>query len=390
MLNSKAGERILACGVAAGAAATLALTGVLPAASAAPAAGSSWRIVKQVHSGDNGGFSAVTAAGKNVIWAFNAGNTPAAWRRTGSTWKKFAIQGPVYSASATSAGNVWAMTASGQVLRWNGTAWVVNHVFHGGGQIGQIEALGAGDVWVFGSAWQHFNGRTWSRVTSGHGLLNVSALSDNDIWAVGSSTVAHWNGHVLTRTSVKNLLPPKGELDDPMLVGIFAQTKHSIWAIGNGNSQDAGGPLFILHDNGRGWRRAIVGGLGSYGGGVVASDGHGGMWIPLNGASGGPTTMTHFSGGKLTTASLPVSGRQIDLLSVTPIPGTTEAIAGGYTHSPDFTNIVSVVLQYGRRPGPLIRAADQGRWPGPIRFRGGGAVAIGRQYPRRHARQTGC
>lgn len=344
MLNNKAGWRILARSVAAGAAVALALTGALPSASAS-AVSPSWHIVKRVHSGDNGGFAAVTAAGKNVIWAFNAGNTPAAWRRTGSTWRKFAVQGPVDSATATSADNVWAMTQSGQVLRWNGVAWVVNHVFRGGGQ---IKALGARDVWVFGSAWEHYNGRTWSRVTSGRGLVNVSALSDDDIWAVGSSTVAHWNGHVLARTSVKNLLPPKGAVEDPTLVGIFAQSRHSIWATGNGHTPDAGGPVFILHDNGHRWRRVIVGGLGSSGGAVVASDGRGGLWIPLNGESGGPTTMAHFSGGKLTTVSLPVPGRQIDILSVAPIPGTTEAIAGGFTHSTVFTNIVSIVLQYSR------------------------------------------
>ncbi len=66
------------------------------------------------------------------------------------------------------------------------------------------------------------------------------------------------------------------------------------------------------------------------------------------GASGGPTTMAHFSGGKLTSASLPVAGRQIDILSVASIPGTTEAIAGGFTHNTDFTLITSVVRQYGR------------------------------------------
>ncbi len=343
MLNSNAGWRILVRSAAAFFAAALALAGALPTVSAASAARPSWLIVKRVHSGDNGEFAAVTAAGKSVIWAFDAGNTPAAWRRTGPTWKKFAVPGPVDSASATSAGNVWAMTQSGQVLHWNGTGWVINHVFPGGRQ---LQALGTRDVWVFGAAWEHYNGRTWSRVTSGRGQLNVSALSDNDIWAVGPSTVAHWNGHVLARASVKNLLPSKAELDDPRLVGIFAQSKHSIWAIGNGDTQDAGGPLFILHGNGHGWHRAIVGGLGSYGGAVVAVDGHGGLWIPLNGASGQPTTMAHFSHGKLTTASLPVAGRQIAIESVALIPGTTEAIAGGFTHSTVFTNIVSTVLQY--------------------------------------------
>jgi hypothetical protein len=297
-----------------------------------------------VPSGVNEGFTAVTAAGKNTIWAFGAGKTATAWRRTGTTWKRFAVPGLVTSASATSASDVWATTQSGQVLRWTGTAWMVSHVFKGGDQ---VKALGPRDVWVFGSDWDHYNGRTWMRVTSASGLAGAaSALSDNDIWSFGPATVAHWNGHVLTRTSVKKLLIRKNPTNSPELVGIYAQSKDSIWAIGNGETADAGGPLFILHDNGHGWHRVVVGTLGSYGGSVVAPDGRGGLWFPLNGASGGPTTMAHFSGGKLTTVKLPVSGERIILQSIALVPGTTEAIAGGFTHGANFANAVGVVLQY--------------------------------------------
>ena len=343
-MNSKAGRRILASGAVAGSAVALALVGALPPAVAAPAASPSWHIVKQVHSGANGGFGAVTAAGKNTIWAFDAGNKPAAWRRTGSAWKRFAVPRPVNSASATSASNAWALTQSGQVLRWTGAAWVVSHVIKGGGQ---IETLGPRDVWVFGLAWDHYNGRTWSKVTAAPGHASTaSALSDKDIWSFDQTAVAHWNGHVLTRTSVKKLLIRPNPTDNPGLVGIYAQSKDSIWAIGNGDTADAGGPLFILHDNGHGWRRVVVGSLGSYGGASVAPDGRGGLWIPLDGASAGPTTMAHFSGGKLTTVKLPVSAEHITFLSIAAVPGTTEAIAGGFTHSANFTNIVGVVLQY--------------------------------------------
>ena len=57
--------------------------------------------------------------------------------------------------------------------------------------------------------------------------------------------------------------------------------------------------------------------------------------------------MADFSGGKLTTVKLPVPAGKITFLSITAVPGTTEAIAGGYTHKVDFGNTVSAVLQYG-------------------------------------------
>ena len=236
------------------------------------------------------------------------------------------------SASATSPQNAWAITQSGKVLRWTGAGWVTSHVIKGGGQ---IQALGPSDVWVFGSAWEHYNGRTWSPVISAPDPAStVSALSDTDIWSFGQSAVAHWNGHVLTQTSVKKLLVRKTPSNNPGLVGIYAQSKNNIWAIGNGHTADAGGPLFILHDGGHGWSRVAVGALGSFGGNLVAPDGHGGLWIPLDGASGGPTTMAHFSHGKLTTAKLPVPAEQMTLPVGRASSGTIQAIAGGSATTP--------------------------------------------------------
>lgn len=345
MVHSNAGRRILAGGVAIGGAAALAGAAALPSAVAAPATGSSWHVVQQVVGSANGGFTAVTSAPRNVIWAFEAGKTPTAWRRaSASRWKQFPVPGPVTSASATSDSNAWAITRSGKVLRWTGAAWVISTVIKGGSQ---IQALGPSDVWVFGSAWEHYNGATWSRVTSAPGPVStVSVLSDTSIWTFGQSSVVHWNGHAFARTSVKKLLVRKTASNNPGLVGIYAQSRNNIWAIGNGDTADAGGPLFILHDNGHGWSRVAVGALGSYGGSAVAPDGRGGLWIPLNGASGGPTTMAHFAHGKLSTVKLPVPASQITFLSVAPVPGSIQAIAGGFTHNASFTKFTDVVLEY--------------------------------------------
>lgn len=89
----------------------------------------------------------MTAAGPHTIWAFNAGNTAAAWRRSGSTWQRFAVPGAVTSAAATSATDVWA-AAGRRVLRWTGTTWTTNHMF--AQDVGQITVLSRSDIWVFG------------------------------------------------------------------------------------------------------------------------------------------------------------------------------------------------------------------------------------------------
>ena len=173
--------------------------------------------------------------------------------------------------------------------------------------------LSSSDVWVFGEpdipgadlgAW-HYNGHTWTQVASGHGLEGGSGLSASDIWAFDGADVAHWNGSTWSRTSVKSLLPAKQLLNDPALTGIFEQSRHSVYAIANGQLQDEGGPLVILHWNGSAWSKVAGGNFGFGKLQQVSSDGHGGLWLPMPGFGGQKSYVLHYSGGHLTQAALP-------------------------------------------------------------------------------------
>jgi hypothetical protein len=324
----------------------------------------SWQVVKQVHNGSLGGFSAVTAVGKNGGWAFNQGSVPTAWRRSGSTWTQVPFPGQpnevVVAAGATSPDNVWAFTAGepqSRALRWNGRNWTVQRSF--AQQIGGAVVISPSDVWVFGQpyfpgtglgAW-HYNGRTWTHVASGHGLQGGSALSARDIWAVDGADVAHWNGSTWSRTSVSRLLPAKAELNNPMLTGIYAQSEDSVYAIGNGNLQDEGGPMVILHWDGHQWSRVAE---GNYGFGVqplqqLSPDGHGGLWLPMPGVDGEKSYLLHYSAGHLTQASLPDGPYKMSVEAVALVPGTTGLLGGGDTHAYDNpgTDVVAVILEYG-------------------------------------------
>jgi hypothetical protein len=327
-------------------------------------AAGAWHIVKRVHSGVFGGFTAVTAAGKTGGWAFNGISKPTAWKRSGSSWAKVSFPGKsgesVVAAAASSATNVWAFTTGtkSRALRWNGSNWRVKRSFSA--EIGGTAVLSRNDVWVFGEpfapgadlgSW-HYNGHSWSHVASGHGLEAGSGLSAHSVWAFGGTKVAHWNGHTWSRTSVKNLLPataPDG-LNDPSVTGIYAQSRHSVWAIGNGNREDEGGPLVVLHYNGHSWSRVARTSIGgSQFGPQVAPDGHGGLWIPVGPSAGGTRAhLLHYSGGHLTTATLPVAGNKIDINAVAAIPHTAQALAAGFTHSSTSlgSKVVSVILQF--------------------------------------------
>jgi hypothetical protein len=326
---------------------------------------SGWHIVKQVRSGSFGGFTAVVAVGRTGGWAFDQGSVPTAWRRSGSTWTQVRFPGRanevVIAAAASSATNVWAFTADGgqsRALRWNGRSWTVQRSF--AQQIGGAVVLSPCNVWVFGQpdfpgsglgAW-HYDGRTWSRVASGHGLQGGSALSPGNIWAFDGSAIAHWNGSSWSRTSVAYDLPPKQELNGPMLTGIYAQSKNSVYAIANGGRQDEGGPTVILHWDGHHWYKVAEGnfGFGTQPLQQVSSDGHGGLWLPMPGVDGQRSYLVHYTPGHpLTEAPLPGGPNTISVQAVATIPGTTDLLAGGDTHASGNLgrNVVAVLLQYG-------------------------------------------
>lgn len=326
-----------------------------------------WRIVKQVHGGSVGGFNLVIAAGRNGGWAFDRGNgtsAPTAWRRSGSTWTQVPFPGQstefVVAARAFSANDVWAFTASlgrSRVLRWNGLTWTVQRSF--GQEIAGAAVISPADIWVFGQpffpgpglgAW-HYDGRAWTRVASGHGLEGGSALSSHDVWAFDGSDVAHWNGSTWSRTSVASLLPAKQQLNDPMLTGILALSRHNVYAIANGLRQDEGGPTVLLHWDGSRWSK-VAG--GSFGFGTqplqqMSSDGHGGLWIPMPGSNGQKSFMLHYSGGHLIPVPVPGGPARTDVDSVALIPGTNSALAGGDMHaaSRPGVSVTAVLLQFG-------------------------------------------
>jgi hypothetical protein len=355
-------------GAAAGIAGLLALGGVTgvaaatgaPAAIAATSQPPSWHIVKSVRSGMNGDFTAMVATGKATGWAFDGINGPAAWHRNGGTWTEVRFPGrsgeTVVAAGASSPSDVWAFTDVGtgsRALRWNGHTWSVVTTFRN--PIGGAAVLGRNDVWVFGQpgiieqlgAW-HYNGHTWSRVA--RNLDGGSALAANNVWAFSGTSVDHWNGRTWASTSVKGLLPSKVQLNFPEVTGIYAQSPGNVYAIGNGNRQDEGGPTVVLHYNGHNWSRVAEGdfGYGTLPSQQISTDGRGGLWLPMPGVLGAPSFMAHYANGTLTAVKLPAGAHLINVESVAGIPGTAQALAGGFTHAGNdpSRNVIAVILQY--------------------------------------------
>lgn len=279
--------------------------GVCARVRAGRAAGPAWHVLKQVRSGSYGGFTALVTTGQNSGWAFDGFSAPTAWQRSGSAWTRVPFPGlsgeEVIAAGAAGPRDVWAVTAGGsqsRALRWDGRAWTVQKTFPG--QTAAAIVISPADVWVFGQLYQpgggigtwHYNRSTWSRVRSAQGLAGGSAVSASDIWALGGTSVAHWNGRTWTWTSVARLLPPRQPLNFPTVKGIIALSDRNVYAIGSGNAQDEGGPTVVLHYDGHAWAKVADGyyGAGAQPDQQVISDGHGGLWIPMPASTSGLRT----------------------------------------------------------------------------------------------------
>lgn len=283
----------LTAGVCAGG---LALGAALPA----QAATLGWRLVYSKHYGaaaNNSFYGAPLVFSKDNAWALGGTNegfgyapsgTPVAVHWNGRAWSGDALPagatGYVTAASATSATDIWAVTQySAYVLRWNGARWsIATHLPANGGEVTGITAISSTDVWVFGGGgaiggigtW-HYNGKTWLQWKgAAAGLERGSAVSGNDIWAVGGaltpdSSVEHFNGKTWQTVT------PKG-VSGAQFGGVEAVSDHDVYvAVG---SPYAPVPAYLLRYNGASWSRLTLPwkvGVAS----LPIPDGHGGYWL---------------------------------------------------------------------------------------------------------------
>jgi hypothetical protein len=317
------------------------LAAAMPARAAdAPA----WQIADKVHYGASGnasGYTAVIAPGRNDAWAFGGTNpggpsSPAAERWDGSRWKPSALpaglNGFIVAAAASSPSNVWAVGDS-YVLRWDGVRWSVAKTWTTGGQITSIAAISRSDVWVFGSSsfsgqanlgtW-HYDGRGWTQVAAAAGIYRASAVSDDDIWAITVSphggSVVYYNG-----TDWKDVPAADAALADTQLDDVLAASWHNVWVSGTAPVNAAEGRLVLAHWNGRCWRR-FVSPWDVQQPERFATDGAGGVWIPVVTGGDSPATwIVHLShdGTWTRTEIAAARGSGVGVGDLALVPGTT-------------------------------------------------------------------
>jgi hypothetical protein len=215
------------------------------------------------------------------------------------------------SVAAISATDVWAVGRSSpdggnnnQTLteHWNGNQWTIvasPNDGNGGSQLTGVSAVSTNDVWAVGYSYfgapsyltliEHWDGSSWSVIsspnpgTASDSLYGVVALASNNVWAVGSfnspgipdqTLIEHWDG---TSWSVLNS-PSPGTSND-VLYAVTAISTNDIWTAGYLSAP--GQQTLIEHWDGTSW--SVVPspnkGLGSnYLTGIAADPGTGEVW----------------------------------------------------------------------------------------------------------------
>jgi hypothetical protein len=144
------------------------------------------------------------------------------------------------------------------LAHWNGTRWRLVTGPHIGrpatvDTLSAITAISTNNVWAVGSydatdvragtgpIILHWDGRSWRRVPSpnipgsarynlaGIELTGVSAVSADDVWAVSRIATAHWDG-----TRWRIVASPRGRLNTiAALSAVAAIAPRDAWAVGN-------------------------------------------------------------------------------------------------------------------------------------------------------------
>lgn len=332
-----------------------------PAASASASA-TGWRVVfsRSAPPPDQFEYATVIAPAVNDAWAFggtvptDGSGRPIAARWNGHHWRTAAmpdVPGFISAAYATSPSSIWSVTGeTGYLLHWNGTKWSVFHRFPESkageypAQLTGVNAFSSGDIWVFGGVdgytnlvgegtW-HYNGKRWTRVRKGTAIdiVQASALSSRDIWAVGIPNAIAYNA--LLRYNGKSWRPVRIPAGDEIET-VLALSGHDVWAVGR-NVNLSTSPAVVLHWNGKLWRslRSDVPGAAIMR--YVSSDGRGGVWMTAQALPSGPVYLIHRSASGAYTRTTLRSGQYIDSLALRPGTRTVWA-TGQYVSEPDAT-----------------------------------------------------
>jgi hypothetical protein len=178
---------------------------------------------------------------------------------------------------------------------------------------GATVAITDNDIWAVGSSNStgtneplavHFNGTSWSVVTTssftgGASFSAVAAVASNDVWAVGylgsglaiNPLIEHWDGTSWSVVSSPNL-PQGGGFS-----AVTAISANNVWAVGGRGDVDA----LVEHWDGTSWSIVTNSVLSGVLASAVSADSSNDIWALAN----HPAVALHFDGTSWSRVSTP-------------------------------------------------------------------------------------
>lgn len=362
-----------------------------------------WHIVNSPNVGQNSNeLYSIASISAHDAWAVGAANAANGQGQTltehwnGKTWN--VVPNPTLAASfsflqgvsALSKNNVWAVgtytnatTSASQTLveHWNGNVWTVvaspNPTDpYPNGNFDSVVAISPNNVWAAGfytdttinvvkTLVEHWNGSQWSIVSTPNPasyniLYSITAVSANNIWAVGSyelpingtssALVEHWDGSQWSVVS----LPQAASSNNVLLLSVSALSAKDVWAVGSYNTAAYSSNTLVEHWNGLQW--SIVSSptfqTATTLSGVVALS-KDNVWAVGNSfdssnPNGVSTTLIeHWNGKVWSVVSSPnPNGTYATLNTIAHVPDTSNLLAGGFYALPGSTknNVVEQTL----------------------------------------------
>jgi hypothetical protein len=257
----------------------------------------------------------------------------------------------------------------GAAIHWDGTQWSVVHTPNpvAGSALYGVSAVSSNNVWAVGVVYQtsnganydtlveHWNGTSWKVVPSPSSLneadilQSVSVVSAKDIWAVGSifagfssgvPEIEHWNG------SQWSIVPPAISGPNSALSSVAMVSATDVWAVGTANNQ-----TLVEHYDGSTWSVVSspnVGTGSNYLASVTVVSAND-IWAVGNYVNSGnvnKTLIEQWNGTGWKVVHSPNAGTGNNILNgVTNVPSTSQVWAVG-AHGPDFTKYKTLTEFY--------------------------------------------
>lgn len=245
--------------------------------------GSEWSRVASPNLGFSTTLRAVSAAPDGTVWAVgDSGPTSLTLRWSGSQWEVVPSPSPgfsfldlnsVVSLSATDAWAAGVYDVNGNwktlTMHWDGSAWTVVQSPSPDPVLNRLDGISASGSNLWAVGWGGATGSlairlqagSWQRAATanegtGENTLNgISARTQTDIWAVGSSgepqplsLTMHWNGSVWT------IVPSPNLEFGVRLQGVKDISMNDVWAVGwSGSAGGFDDKDVAMHWDGSSW-----------------------------------------------------------------------------------------------------------------------------------------